>query len=96
MTANARSRRRWLGVLCLLAAMVMLVLGLTVIEARLSGVGLIAYWLGCFVLTALAAGVALLDAARVQAENRAEQRALIESTLHEIERQKQSREIGKS
>jgi len=91
MTANAKSRRRWFGGLCLLAAVVQLVLGVTVIEPRLSGVTLITYWLACFGFTALAAGTALVDASRVRAEQRAEQRALIESTLHEIQREKRSR-----
>ena len=74
----------------------MLILGLTVVETRLSGVALIAYWLGCFVFTGLAAGFALLDAARIRAEQRAEQRALIEGTLHEIEREKRSRNSVKN
>jgi hypothetical protein len=94
VTANARSRRRWFGGLCLLAAIVMLVAGVTVIETQLSGVTLICYWLGCFVLTALAAGTALIDASRVRAEQRDEQRALLESTLHEIEREKRSRKAA--
>lgn len=92
MTANAKARRRWFGALCLLAALVMLVMGLTFLDARLSSVARLCYWLGCFVLTALAAGTALIDAARVRAEQREEQRALLESTLHQIEREKRSRQ----
>ena len=92
MSTNARSRRRWFGVVCLLAAASLLILGETLLKGRLTGVTLICYWLGCFVLTALAAGTALVDAARVRSENRAEQRALIESTLQEIEREKRSRQ----
>ena len=91
MNANARNRRRWFGGLCLLAAVILLVLGVTIIEDRLSGVAFAGYWLGCLVLTALAAGTALIDAASVRAEQRAEQRALIESALHEIEREQRSR-----
>lgn len=95
VTANAKTRRRWFGAFCLFAAMVMLVLGLTVVEKRVSGVMLICYWLVCFVLTALAAGTALFDASRVRAEQREEQRALIESTLQAIEREKHSRKTAK-
>jgi hypothetical protein len=91
VTANAKTCRRWFGTLCLLAASVMLIAGETLLRGRLAGVTLICYWLGCFVLTALSAGAALVDAARVRAEIRDEQRALIESTLHEIEREKRSR-----
>lgn len=91
MSANPNSRRRWFGGLCLLAAVVMLGLGITVIESYLAGVTLILYWLACFVLTALAAGTALVDAAHVRREQRAEHRALIERTLLEIEQQKSSR-----
>jgi hypothetical protein len=69
----------------------MLIAGETVLASRLEGVTLICYWLGCFVLTALAAGVALLDAARVRAENRAEQRDLLERTLRQVEREKSTR-----
>jgi membrane protein implicated in regulation of membrane protease activity len=86
-----KTRRRRLGTFCLLTAIVMLIGGETVLAGRLSGIGFIAYWLACFVLTALAAFAALLDAARVRAEQREEQRALLENTLQEIEREKKSR-----
>jgi hypothetical protein len=91
VTANAKSRRRWFGAVCLLVAIGMLIAGETVLAGRLSGVTLIGYWLGCFVLAAVAAGVALIDAARVRAESRAEQRELLESTLRQVEREKASR-----
>lgn len=73
----------------------MLIAGETVLARRLQGAGLICYWLGCFVLTALAAGVALLDAARVRAENRAEQRELLEKTLRQVERERAERPAAK-
>ena len=91
MIADNKTRRRWFGAVCLFAAIVMLIAGETVLSGQLSGVALIGYWLACLVLTALAAGTAVIDASRVGAENRDEQRALIESTLREIEREKQSR-----
>jgi hypothetical protein len=92
VTTHNKTRRRWFGALCLLAALVMLAVGATLLDGRLSGVALLCYWLGCFVLTALAAGTALIDAARVRAEQREEQRALLESTLQQIEREKRSRQ----
>jgi len=96
VTANARSRRRWFGALCLLTALVMLIAGETLLSGKLGGVALICYWLGCFVLTAIAAGAALIDASRVRREQRDEHRALIESTIQEIEREKRSRKEAKS
>jgi len=93
--ANAKSRRRWFGALCLLTALVMLVAGETLLSGKLGGVTLIGYWLGCFVLTAIAAGVALIDASRMRREQRDEHRALIESTLQAIEQQKRSRKDAK-
>ena len=88
MRLNAKARRRWFGGLCLLTAVGMLVTGETVLQDRLSPVGFLLYWIGCFVVTALAAKAALLDAAHVRAESRAEQRVLFEETLHRIESEK--------
>jgi len=91
MSSNAKARRRWFGALCLLAAIGMLVAGETALKSRLSPVGVLLYWIGCFVLTAVAAITALLDAARVRAESRHEQRVLFEETLRRIESEKHTR-----
>jgi hypothetical protein len=91
MSLNPRARRRWFGVLCLLVAVGMMVAGETVLQGRLSPVGSLIYWITCFIVTALAAMTALLDAARVRAESRIEQRALIEETLRRIEVEKRAR-----
>lgn len=85
---NTKTRRRWFGALCLLAAIVMLVAGETVLKGRLSALGFVAYWLGCFVVTMLAIYVALLDARVVREETHAEQRALIENTVRKIQEEK--------
>ncbi len=92
VATTTKTRRRWFGAVCLVSAILMLVAGETILHERLSGVGLIVYWLGCLVLTALAAMTALVDAARVREEQRQEQRALIENTLRQIEQEKRSRE----
>lgn len=92
MTTTAKTRRRWFGTVCLVSAILMLVAGETVLHEWLSGIALIVYWLGCLVLTALAAMTALVDAARVREEQRQEQHALIENTLRQIEQEKRSRE----
>ena len=72
-----------------------LIAGETVLKPKLTGVALLVYWMSCFVLTALAAGAALLDAARVSLESREEQRALIEATLRKVEEEKRSRQNSK-
>ena len=91
MKSTSKTRRRWFGVICLLAAIVMLILGQTLLENRLQPLSLFVYWSICFILTGIAACVALIDASHVRAEQRDAQRALIENTLREIEREKRSR-----
>jgi hypothetical protein len=91
MSLNPRARRRWFGGLCLLVAVGMLVTGETVLQGRLSPAGSLIYWIACFIVTALAAMAALLDAARVRAESRQEQRALFEEALRRIESEKRAR-----
>lgn len=92
MRASPKSLRRWFGAVCLLAAIGLLIAGETALKGRLAGAGFIAYWLVCLVLTAVAAGVALLDAAVLRREQRDEHRALIEHTLQEIERERRTRQ----
>lgn len=95
MTANTKTRRRWFGAICLLGSVVMLIAGETMLKDRLQPLVMVIYWSVCFILTGLAAGVALMDAARVRNEQRDEHRALIESTLQEIEREKIARKASK-
>jgi hypothetical protein len=91
MILNSRSRRRWFGSLCLLASVGMLVVGETLLEERMSAVLSLLYWLVCLVFTLLAIGVALLDARVLRQEARDEHRALFESTLNKIERERADR-----
>lgn len=95
MSGTAKTRRRRFGAICIGAAVLMLIAGETFLKARLAGIPLLCYWMTCFVLTALAAGAAIIDAARVREETREEQRALLEMTLREIEREKQARKTSK-
>jgi ABC-type bacteriocin/lantibiotic exporter with double-glycine peptidase domain len=90
MSNRTKTRRRWFGVFCIVAAIVMLIAGETVLKAKLAGVGLLCYWMACLILTALAALAAIVDAARVSQEHKAEQRLLLEETLQKIEREKKS------
>ena len=98
MSNSAKSRRRWFGAICLGLAIVMLIAGQTFLKGWLSQsvLVLLCFWMSCLVLTTLAAIVAIIDAARVRQETQEEQRALLETTLREIEREKQSRNDAKS
>lgn len=88
MSADSKSRRRKIGTGAIAIAILMLIAGETVLKSRLSGVPMLCYWLGCFVFTAIAAGAAVIDAARVGIESRDAQKSLIEETLREIENKK--------
>jgi hypothetical protein len=90
VSADSKSRRRKIGTVCIAIAILMLVAGETVLKSGLSGVPMLCYWLGCFVFTAIAAGAAVVDAARVGIESRDAQKSLIEETLKEIENKKLS------
>jgi hypothetical protein len=92
MADHSTKYRRSLGVICLITAIVMLLAGETILRERLTGVGLLVYWLTCLALTCLAAVVAIKDMARVRRESRAEQRKLLEQTLREVEREPARRE----
>ena len=90
MRFDLNTRRRKVGAFCIASAILMLIAGETVLKSRLSGISMLCYWLGCFVFTAIAAGAAVIDAARVGIENRDAQKSLIEETLKEIENKKRS------
>lgn len=94
MTINTKTRRRWFGALCLLVAITMLVAGETVLQGRLGALAYLAWWLGCFVVTVLAACAALLDARAVRQESSDAQRALFESTLEKIREEKARKASG--
>jgi hypothetical protein len=89
---ESKSRRRWFGALCLLAAIGMLVAGETVLKDRLSQLAFFLYWFGCLGFTILALLTALADAHVLRQETRHRQRALLENTLEEIESEKEPRE----
>lgn len=92
MGLGATARRRWFGAIVLVLALLMLVLGQTVLSRSLSGVVYLFYWLLCFVLILLAVVVAFRDARAIQNEIRTEQRSLLESTLKDIENEARNRQ----
>jgi uncharacterized membrane protein YhaH (DUF805 family) len=91
MGHKADLRRRWVGAAFLAAALAMLIAGQTVFERKLSGMGLLLYWLLCFAFTGMAVLVAFLDYAVTRQRLRDEQRTLLEDTLKEIAREKEAR-----
>ncbi len=84
MNVDATSRRRRFGLVVLLAALTLLVLGETVLAGRLPPVIFLLYWLLCIALTALAMAVAILEVWALRARARREQRALFEAALKEV------------
>ena len=67
-------------------AFLMLILGLTALSAHLKRDSFLIYWLICFVLTGLAAILALVDMMMIRRQSREEQRELIQTTLEQAER----------
>ena len=92
MDLGPTARRRWFGAIVLAAALLMLILGETALKGKMSDFAFVAYWLACFVLTALAIVVAFRDVKAVQNQVRSEQRTLLESTLKDIESEARNRD----
>ena len=84
MGLDATARRRWLGALSLGAALIMLILGLTILWGKLGNLPFLLYWVVCIALTALAMATAFVDARVVSERTRREERDLLEHTLKDI------------
>ena len=86
MAEKRELRRRALSMVFLLAALGMLVVGETLLKARLRAepVTFLIYWMGCFALVSLAFFMAVLDLAAMRRRARAEHRELLENTLRQI------------
>jgi hypothetical protein len=91
MDSGTGIRFRKRGLSFLVAAIVMLVLGETLLRQSLAKVPFVLYWMVCFVCTGLAILFAFLDVAGVQRQAREEQRELLEKTIQEIARQKRDK-----
>lgn len=76
--------RRRLGLIFVGGALLMVVLGFTVLATRLAGLAFLAYWLACAALTVLALGTALLDLLIVNARAREERKALAQEAAAKI------------
>ena len=88
MANSSDRRRRWLGGIALVLALAMLIAGQTVLSTRFGPLGFAVFWIVCLLLTCVAIIVAFRDLSVVRRRTREEQRALFESTLNEIARQK--------
>ncbi|TAK96469.1 MAG: hypothetical protein EPO07_14505 [Verrucomicrobia bacterium] len=91
MNLQTQSRRRWLGALCVLAALAMLLVEEFALKTALSGRNALIYWLVCLAFTLAAIVFALADARAVSRDAYESQRTLLESTLKEIEERKRER-----
>jgi membrane protein implicated in regulation of membrane protease activity len=91
MDSNGFFPHRKRGMIFLIVAVVMLILGETVLRTSLHGVPFIVFWMGCFVFTGLAIVFAFLDVTGVQRQAREQQRELLEKTIREIARQKEAK-----
>ena len=86
MAKSADTVRRALGAVFLGVALLMLILGQTLLANSLqqSKTAFVYYWFGCFAFTVLAALVAIVDIIVMRRRARKEQREFLESTLREI------------
>jgi len=91
MGFDAKTRRRWGGILVLVAALGMLIAGETVLHGQLENVNFVLYWLLCLILTTAAIIIAFLDARALRRQTREEARDLLQSTLKEIETEAKAR-----
>jgi len=97
MALNNTTRRRWWGILFLGCAVMMLVVGQTILQNQLRDLAFLVYWMICFTFTGLAVAVALLDARENRRRLREERRDLLQMTLKDIQSaaQKRRRANGK-
>ncbi len=88
-------RRRIFGAAVLGAAVLLLVLGQTILQPHLNGLGFLIYWLLCLVLTGVAVGVALRDARETRIQVKQERRELLEQTIKDIQEEAARKQRGK-
>ena len=85
-------RRRWLGVIALSLALLLLLADETFLGSRLRGWSYLGYWFACLICTCVALWVALQDARELRIRTRQEERDLLETTLKEVEIQARQRQ----
>ena len=97
MALHTTTGRRWFGIAFLGCALLMLIIGQTILNNRLRDLAFLVYWLLCFAFTGLAVAIALLDARENRRRLRQERRDLLHTTLKDIQSdaQKRRRHNGK-
>ena len=83
MKINPNPGRRRAQLICVAAALAMLVLGLTVFKS-LSATAALGYWLGCLALTLTAMLLAVRDMRDIRRLNREEKIGLMEQAFDEV------------
>lgn len=96
MDSNTEIPRGKRGLPFLAAAIVMLILGETLLRHSLGPIPFVIYWMACLIFTALAILFSLRDVFGVQRQARAQQRELLEKTIGDIARQKDAKARGQS
>jgi hypothetical protein len=91
MALDATARRRWFGGAMLLAAVIVLIGGETLVKERLGLMASLICWLVCLVFTGLAILAAFLDVRALRRRTLQEQRDLFEATLKKIESEVETR-----
>ena len=84
-------RRRVFGGVVLGSAVLMLILGQTVLAGKLGPALFMFYWLGCLLLTIVAVFVAFADARATAARTIKERRELLDNTLKRIQAEARQR-----
>lgn len=92
MSLKPEQRRRWMGGIILAVAALMLIAGETLLKGRLSPLLMLAYWLACFGLAAVAMIYAVLDASAVARQTSEARRELAARTIREIEQSLKDKE----
>ncbi len=93
MGRYASNWRRIVGAVALTGAILLLVLGETVLKHRLGGPKtFLGYWLACFLLTFVAMIVALRELGAVRRLGRRDQHELLEKVLEDVQAEARSRQ----
>jgi hypothetical protein len=85
MSLKPQQRRRWTGAVILGIALLMLIVGETLLKGSLNPLLMLVYWLACFALAAVAMIYAVVDASAVARQTAEARRELAARTIKEIE-----------
>ena len=91
MNGRLNYRRIW-GTLFLATAVIMLILGETLLKHQLGPISTLVYWTACVCATILAVLCAVLDLGHSLRHSRAEQRQMLEQALRDIETERVRRQ----